>query len=139
MVAHITVKVKDLMNPNLISVESGVSIMEAIRTMTDHEIGSIVVTRDGVPVGIVTERDCLKKVCGKLDCSTVPVGEIMSTPLITVESDASLYTAVIQMLSHNIRRLLVTHNGPQNGGLAGAIGTDDRSNRSIRYFQGNSV
>lgn len=111
MVTHIVVKVKDLMNPNLISVESNVSIIEAIRAMTDHEIGSVVVTQDGIPVGIVTERDCLKKVCGKLDCSTVSVEEIMSSPLITVESDASLYSAVIQMLSHNIRRLLVTQNG----------------------------
>ena len=111
MVVNIVVKVKDLMNPNLISVDSSASIMEAIRTMTDHEIGAIDVTQDGVPVGIITERDCLKKVCGKLDCRTVSVDEIMSTPLITVESDASLYTAVIQMLSHNIRRLLVTQNG----------------------------
>jgi len=111
MVTIIAVKVRDLMNENLVSVESSALVIDAIIAMTDHEIGSVVVTRDGVPVGIVTERDCLKRVCGKLDCNAVSVGEIMSTPLITIDTDASLYKATHLMLDQNIRRLLVTRNG----------------------------
>ena len=107
------VKVGDLMNENLISVESNALVIEAISAMIDHEIGSVVVTRYGVPVGIVTERDCHQKVCGKLDCNcdTVSVEEIMATPLITVESNASLYKAAQLMHNNNIHHLLVTRDG----------------------------
>lgn len=111
MVTGIVVKVRNLMNEDLISVDVNVSVIEAIKDMTDHDIGSVVVTRNGVPEGILTERDCLKRVCGKLDCSVTSVRDIMSTPLITIDADASLYEAACQMLDNNIRRLLVTNKG----------------------------
>ena len=104
----ILVKVRDLMNPNLISVEGNTSVDDAIRTMFDHEIESIVVTQDGTPVGIVTESDYLTKVCGKLDGTTISVEKIMNSPLSTIELDASLYKAARLMLDHNIQRLFVT-------------------------------
>lgn len=107
----IEVKVKDLMHENLISVESNALMIEAISSMIDHKIGSVVVTRYCVPVGILTERDCVHKVCGNLDVSEVSVEEIMSTPLITVECNASPSKAAQLMLKHNIHHLLVTRDG----------------------------
>ncbi len=62
MAAGIVVKVKDLMSPNLISVESRAPVSDAIKTMADNEIDSVVVTQGGEPVGILTEQDYLKKV-----------------------------------------------------------------------------
>jgi len=105
--------VEDLMHENLISVESNALVIEAINAMIDHEIGSVVVTRYGVPVGIVTERDCHQKVCAKLDCNcnTISVEEIMATPLITIDSNASLFKAAQLMHDNNIRHLLVTSDG----------------------------
>ena len=111
MVTGIVVKVRNLMNKDFISVDVNASVIEAIKAMTDHDIGSVVITRNDVPEGILTERDCLKGVCGKLDCSVTSVGDIMSTPLITIDADASLYEAASQMLDNNIRRLLVTNEG----------------------------
>jgi len=108
MVTTMIVRVRDLMNESLISIDVSAPILEAIRTMTTHEIGSVVVTRGNEPIGILTERDCLKKVCGELDCTIATAGEIMSTPLITIDANASLYKAARMMLEHNIRRLLVT-------------------------------
>jgi len=107
----ILVKVKDLMCPNLISVESSTSVDDAIRTMFDHELESIIVTQDGTPVGIVTERDYLTKVCGKLDGRSISVEKIMNSPISTIELDASLYKAALLMLDHNIQRLFVTRGG----------------------------
>jgi len=108
MVSTMIIRVKDLMNESLISIDVSAPILDAIRTMNTHEIGSVVVTRGNEPIGILTERDCLKKVCGELDCTIATAGEIMSTPLITIDADASLYKAARMMLEHNIRRLLVT-------------------------------
>ena len=110
MVAGKVVKVGDLMNENIISVENNALVIKAVRTMIEHEIGSVVVTRDGVPEGIVTELDYYQKVCCKLDrnCSAVSVEEIMSTPLITVESDSIPAKAAQLMYDHNIHHLLVT-------------------------------
>ncbi|MFX0194886.1 MAG: cyclic nucleotide-binding/CBS domain-containing protein [Candidatus Hodarchaeota archaeon] len=107
------VKVGDLMHENLVSVESNALVIEAINAMINHEIGSVIVTRYGIPVGIVTEHDCHQKVCGKLDCScrTISVEEIMATPLITIDSNASLFNAAQLMHDHNIRHLLVSRNG----------------------------
>ena len=112
MVVSMTVKISDLMNKNLITVDVNAPVIDAIRTMIDHDIGSVVVTRDNEPIGIVTERDCLKKaICAELDCGVTAIGEIMSTPLITIDADASLYKATRLMLEHNIRRLVVTSDG----------------------------
>jgi len=105
------VKVRDLMNENLISVESNALMIEAISAMIDHKIGSVVVTRYCVPVGIVTERDCVRKVFGnQLDCNAVSVEEIMTTPLITIENNASLSKAAQLMLNHKVHHLLVTRD-----------------------------
>jgi len=104
-------KVLDLMHENLISVESNALMIEAISAMIDHKIGSVVVTRYCVPVGIVTERDCVRKVIGNhLDCNEVSVEEIMTTPLITIESNASLSKAAQLMLNHKVHHLLVTRD-----------------------------
>lgn len=101
------------MTENLISVESNALVIDAIRAMFDHEIGSVVVTRYGVLVGIVTELDYRQKVCWELDrsCRAVSVEEIMSTPLITVESKAIPAKAAQLMYDHNIHHLLVTSEG----------------------------
>jgi len=104
-------KVLDLMHENLISVESNALMIEAISAMIDHKIGSVVVTRYCVPVGIVTERDCVRKVIeNHLDCNEVSVEEIMTTPLITIESNASLSKAAQLMLNHKVHHLLVTRD-----------------------------
>lgn len=111
MDANRGVKVRDLMRENLISVESNALMIEAISAMIDHKIGSVVVTRYCVPVGIVTERDCVRKVCGnQLDCDEVSVEEIMTTPLITIESNASHSKAAQLMLNHKVHHLLVTRD-----------------------------
>ncbi|MFX0194885.1 MAG: cyclic nucleotide-binding/CBS domain-containing protein [Candidatus Hodarchaeota archaeon] len=103
------IKVRDVMHENLISVESNALMVEAISAMIDHKIGSVVVTRYCVPVGIVTERDCVWKVCGnQLDSNAVSVEEIMTIPLITIESHANISKAAQLMLNHKVHHLLVT-------------------------------
>ena len=103
--------VKNVMSKPLITVDSEASCQDAIRVMAEKDIGAVVVTEKGKPVGIVTERDILKKVCPNVSCMKVKVREIMSKPLITVDANTPIGEAVSIMVDRNIRRLLVTEGG----------------------------
>jgi len=83
--------------------------------MAEKNIGSLVVTREEKPVGIVTERDIIKK-CGREGSyKGIEVGQIMSEPTITIDVDAVIGQAALLMTEKNIRRLLVTEKGEIKG------------------------
>jgi len=108
----ITTTVRDIMTKDLISVKNTDQAIKAIEVMTKKDIGSVVVTEDGKPVGILTERDIMKRVCPEKLCTeAVTAGEIMSKPLITIEAGAKLGEAALLMTEKDIRRLLVTEKG----------------------------
>jgi len=100
--------VRDIMTSDLISVKTTDQVIVAIELMTKNDIGSVVVTEDEKPVGILTERDILKKVCAKeLSAKAVTAREVMSKPLITIEADSRLGEAALLMTRKDVRRLLV--------------------------------
>ncbi len=108
----IVVTVRDIMTKDIVSVEKTDLVTKAIDLMVKNEIGSVVVTENGKPVGILTERDIMKRVCPQELCSRkVTAGEVMSRPLVTIEAGARLGEAAMRMLEKNIRRLLVVDNG----------------------------
>ena len=111
----ITYMIKNDMTKDIISVESTASVNEAINLMVEKDIGSVVVTRDGKMVGILTERDVLKKCCPQTQCAVMKVGDAMSSPLITVDADAAIGQAADLMAEKKIRRLLVTEGGEVQG------------------------
>jgi CBS domain-containing protein len=83
--------------------------------MVSKNVGALVVTGKNEPVGIVTERDILRKCCGEHSCTDVKVKDIMSRPLVTVDIDTPIGIAVEIMTKRNIRRLLVTEKGSVTG------------------------
>lgn len=108
----IAVKVGDIAKRKMVSIEVDRPVIEAAKLMAEHDIGSIVVTREGKPIGIITERDVVSRCIAKgKDPNTTQVGAVMSCPLITVDANASLFVATRKMVENNIRRLLVTENG----------------------------
>ena len=101
--------VRDIMTSDIISVKTTDQVIVAIELMTKNDIGSVVVTENEKPVGILTERDILKKVCAKeLSAKAVTAREVMSEPLITIEADWRLGEAALLMTRKDVRRLLVT-------------------------------
>jgi predicted transcriptional regulator len=107
-----TLTVQDVMTKNLISIDSTDKVFAAIKVMTDNDIGSVLVTKDAKPVGILTERDILKKVCPQQLCTQgVTAGKVMSKPLIHINADAGLGQASSLMSLKNVRRLLVMDKG----------------------------
>ncbi|MFQ6065381.1 MAG: cyclic nucleotide-binding/CBS domain-containing protein [Candidatus Bathyarchaeia archaeon] len=100
--------VKHVMSKPLITTDGETFAQDAIMLMVEKDIGALIVTEEGKAVGIVTERDIMKKCCPEASCRAVKVGEIMSKPLITIDDEAPLGEAVEIMANKNIRRLLVT-------------------------------
>lgn len=112
---RVTYAVRNIMTKEIVSVETAASVNEAMILMAKKNIGSIVVTKDGEMVGILTERDVLKKCCPDNQCSIMKAGDIMSSPLITIEGDAAIGEAADLMAEKGVRRLIVTLEGKIQG------------------------
>jgi CBS domain-containing protein len=99
--------VADIAN-ELITIDGGSTIKDAAEVMLKHGIGSIVITQDGKPVGIVTKSDLLSRVIVECrDPRECEVRKVMSKPLITVDKDTPILEAMMILRSKKIRRLLV--------------------------------
>ena len=107
-----TIVVRDLMRKNPYTVAESASIQDTARIMNDKKVSSLVILdEDNNPVGLVTERDLVRKVCiNDLPTNRVSNKEIMSSPLITIDSESSASTATDLMLKNNVRHLLVIDN-----------------------------
>jgi CBS domain-containing protein len=104
--------VRDIMTKNVVMIDHGKTALEAAKIMTDKGISSLFVVRDNNPIGIVTERDFIKKVCAKgLPVGQVKMGDIMSKIITTAEPDTPIEVAVQRMVNHKIRRLPIMENG----------------------------
>lgn len=105
-------KVRELMNANVVSIDSEATVKDAAGRMAQHEIGSLVVTEQGKPVGIVTERDLLSRVLapGKNPEAT-RVRMVMSKPLVCGDPDMDAADAARFMVSKGIKKLPVTQGG----------------------------
>ena len=97
---------------NVLEIEAGATVREAVRTMVDANVGSLLVTSSGEVVGIVTERDYLRRVAleGRTDDDTT-VGEIMTAPLVVVGPDTSIDECMAVMTDRRIRHLPVVEDG----------------------------
>ena len=104
---------------NVKTVRTDDTVLEAVSKMNKFRIGSVVVTNNGRPVGIVTERNILERIVEpRLDPMIVRVKEIMSSPVITIESNAGLDEAVQIMVKKSIKKLPVTEGGKVTGILS---------------------
>jgi signal-transduction protein with cAMP-binding, CBS, and nucleotidyltransferase domain len=104
--------IRDLMMKKLVTMEESASVQEAANKMKDKNVSSLVVVdKNGQPQGLITERDLVRKVCiHDAYTSKITNKEIMSSPLITIDSKSSPSEAVDIMLQNNVRHLLVIDN-----------------------------
>ena len=105
-------EVRDIMAYPAITEDEDVSVAEIAKEMKMSGISCVVITKGDNPVGIVTDRDIVTKVIMKgRDPGEVKAKEIMSSPLMTIESDASLGRAGKVLIEKGIRRLPVIEKG----------------------------
>jgi signal-transduction protein with cAMP-binding, CBS, and nucleotidyltransferase domain len=97
---------------NLVDVDENSSVLEASKRMVQEERGSVVVTRKGERIGILTERDLLKKVVAKgLAPGSTKVKDVMTSPPVSIDQTRPLREAIDLMNRKGVRRMLVTDNG----------------------------
>jgi len=101
-------KVRDVIVREVITVDEDSSVKEAIDIMNEFQIGSLIVLEKGKAKGIVTERDFLRRVLAEAkDVINTKVKEIMTFPLVFVESITDLDAAVKLMFQNKIKKLAV--------------------------------
>ena len=107
-----TSNISDLMRKKLVTIEESSSVQESANRMKDKNVSSlIVVDANGRSLGLITERDLVRKVCiHDVSASKIINKDIMSSPLISIESKSSQSEAVDIMLQNNVRHLLVVDN-----------------------------
>jgi CBS domain-containing protein len=110
--------VRDVMTKDVRVVRPDTSVKEVVAVMNKFDIGSIVVVQGERPVGIITERDILKRIVEPcLDPETVTARQIMTSPVVTIDENASINEAAKLMAKKGIKRLLVTRNKDELMGI----------------------
>ena len=104
-------KVRDIMQKNVITIDSQKTALDAAKLMEEKDISFLIIQQDDKPIGVVTERDFVRKVVASdKNASSIPLIEIMSPKYRSVGPETDIEDAVQKMLNYNIRRLIVTEN-----------------------------
>ena len=118
-------RVRDLLarkGPDVVSVSSTATVLEAAQLMNQHRIGGVVVIDGGRPVGIFTERDVLSRVVARqLDPGTTPIAEVMTTTLLIIGPDAQVEECRALMTERRVRHVPVVGTA----GLEGLVTSGD--------------
>ncbi|HDJ89656.1 MAG TPA: CBS domain-containing protein [Thermoprotei archaeon] len=104
--------VKDVMTSPVVTVLFSDPVISAVNKMITHDIGAVVVMSGGMPTGMITERDVLRKVVLEgLDPRKTMCQDIMTTPLVTIDAETPIEKAFLLMKEKDIRRLPVVREG----------------------------
>lgn len=110
------IKVEDVMTKDVVTLSETSSARDVAIAISGKKIGSVIITSNGNPVGIITERDLIERVLAKgLDPDKVLAKNIMSSPLFVVDPKVGIMEAAKKMASLNIRRLVVVEKGKMVG------------------------
>jgi len=118
--------VRDVMTPQVVTIEPTQNVKNAARRMTMFGISSLLVlSKEGLK-GILTEKDIISRVvCMGLEPAKVKVKEVMSEPVIVVGPDEPLERAVELMLTQRIKKLPVLEQEEGNYRLVGILSLID--------------
>jgi CBS domain-containing protein len=117
---------------DLVTISPNTSIYETAKKMRDSKIGSIVVTKNSQVVGIVTERDLVRRVLAEyLDPRTITITNIMTPQVTSISLEEDIADAAHLMRKNGIRRLTVL----QDGILVGIITTNDLLRNMTRHIE----
>lgn len=125
-----TTTVEEIGSKNVISIPEHTSIKEAATIMCENGISSLIVLNsEGIPAGIITDKDLRRKVVAAAMDVNEPVKNIMSFPIIKIDAKDYCFEAIVRMLKYNIHHLLVIKNGQIDGVI---------TNHDIMMLQGFS-
>jgi len=122
--------IRECCNTTVVCCDSDAPIPQVAALMRHHHVGDVIVTEtsDGmrVPVGIVTDRDIvIETIALQVNAETFTAGDLMSSPVATVDEDAGLVETLREMRELKVRRMPVVNAA---GGLYGIVTADDLIN-----------
>jgi CBS domain-containing protein len=131
-----SLKVKELLSRELITVPTGASIRQAAKIMTRHHVSSLLVVNQNrkdafVLEGIITDRDLRERVLAAGLTPETAVEEVMSEVMITLDDNAYVFEAMLVMLRHNIHHLPIMKSHQPVGVLASSDLVRHESQSSI--------
>ena len=96
----------------IITIDESATVVDASVRMADNNRGSVVVTRKGATVGILTERDIMRRVVAKsMNPNSTKVKDVMTSTPVTIEKSRPLRDALDLMNRKGVRRMLLTEEG----------------------------
>lgn len=113
--------VKDIMKHQVVTVDSSMSVMDTAKIMDDAGIGCVVIIENNIAVGIVTERDFVKRVASRGIPLTTSIKQVMSSPLIVVNPEENIWEVAELMKQRRIHKVPVVHQNL----LVGIVTTTD--------------
>ncbi|MCX8202363.1 MAG: CBS domain-containing protein [Candidatus Micrarchaeota archaeon] len=122
-----SIPLEAVMQKGVVVLESSKSALDAAKTMEKNKIGSIIVVEKGKAVGIVTERDLVRRVIAAKKKPTVKLKQILSSPLRVARPEQDIQEAVLAMKKYKIKKLAVVDD---KGRLVGIV-TDTDITRAL--------
>ena len=105
------ITISEVITKSVISVDATLTINETAKMMEDAKVGAVIVMENNSPVGIVTDRDFAIKIASHAYQITIPIKQIMSTPLFSINPDETVRTAADLMHDRGIKKLPVIDDG----------------------------
>ncbi len=113
--------VNQIMSKDVITVSKSTSLQEAAQSMKKSNVGCVIVTDNNKPLGIVSERDFVTKVAAEGRPLFTEISEVMSSPLITIDHEETVWEASEKMKENLIHKLPVI----ENDNIIGIVTTSD--------------
>lgn len=117
--------IQSIMTREVISLQTGTPLKEAITQMSSKNISCIIINQDSRPLGIITERDLLKIAAQDKDINQLKVEEAMTAPIKTVSHNMDIYQAAVYLEKHHFRRIVIVDD---EGKLLGLVTQTDLKN-----------
>ncbi|MFZ3059883.1 MAG: CBS domain-containing protein [Candidatus Methanoperedens sp.] len=109
---EVKMPVKEIMTRDVVTIDIKSDVQKLAKKMLDYDVGSIIITDRKQPVGIITERDIVRKIVSRnLKPDDISMRELMTTPLITIDTEEDVTDTMHKMVKMEIRRLPVVDNG----------------------------
>jgi len=102
--------VNQVMSKNVLTLDKSTSLQEAAENMKKLNVGCVIVTENNNPIGIITERDFVTKIVAEGRPLFTEIQEVMSSPLITIDSEETIWEASELMKEKSIHKLPVKEN-----------------------------
>ena len=127
--------ISEVMTQGVVTADAGDTLQHVGELMRDRNVGSVVITDRGRPLGVITDRDLALAVVADRVPPETTAGDHASRPIVTGEVEMQLEEAVALMIQHRIRRLPVI----DGDGLVGIVTIDDLAVRAGDLHQAQQI